>query len=449
MYDTVTSDTYLFHNQRTMTRIMYGHPQNCGGTIRAVEAAVEAHATLKCEESERLLAQIERILRSNTFHKSDVLKRLLKFLSERTASGEADGLKEYVIATDALGKPSSYDPRFDSSVRIQIGRLRQKLAEYYQKEGSDDSTVIELRKGRFKLTWTQRTRQQASRVKSSYFGAIWRTVLGTSAILIVLALAAHTLVKANLPTATTRGGFDSKSPDIGKLWDRFLTGDRPLILAIQDPTFLELNRKAHLYRRIVAPDEVTQDDFAHNDVVFYTPIGESQVAFRLGRVLGPQIPNTTVIRASELSWKQLSDNNVVFAGRGVFFQTLLNRLSSHLQLVIGPNGIENVHPLPGEPKIFLDRLSGPPAADGEMYALVSRVPGPTGSTVVESFISSHSPGYIGAVESFTDSTLAHALVDALRKPSGEMPTYYQVVLKVRFKTYFAVETSFVTYRELK
>src|SRR5581483_2911177 len=97
-------------------------------------------------------AEVERILESNTFRNSEALRRLLKFLAEKMLSGEADHLKEYSVGIDALGKPATYDPRQDSTVRIQVGRLRQKLAEYYRTEGKEDPLIIDLPKGRFKLT---------------------------------------------------------------------------------------------------------------------------------------------------------------------------------------------------------------------------------------------------------------------------------------------------------
>ena len=76
-----------------------------------------------------------------------MLRRLLAYLGEKAASGEADQLKEYVIAIEGLGKPSSYDPQHHSAVRIQVGRLRQKLAEYYRGEGKDDEIVVDLPRG--------------------------------------------------------------------------------------------------------------------------------------------------------------------------------------------------------------------------------------------------------------------------------------------------------------
>ena len=100
--------------------------------------------------------QIERILKSDTFRSAAVLRRLLKFLADKAIAGEADELKEYSIGVDAFGKPSTYDPRSDAIVRLQVGRLRQKLGEYYRTEGKDDALVFELPKGHFKLKWETR-----------------------------------------------------------------------------------------------------------------------------------------------------------------------------------------------------------------------------------------------------------------------------------------------------
>src|ERR1700729_3713070 len=100
--------------------------------------------------------QIDRILASNTFHASDVLRRLLRFLADKTFAGTADDLKEYSVGLDALGKPATYDPRQDAAVRLHASRLRQKLDDYYRNEGKGDSLIVELPKGRFKIAWHPR-----------------------------------------------------------------------------------------------------------------------------------------------------------------------------------------------------------------------------------------------------------------------------------------------------
>src|SRR5271156_2832644 len=101
-------------------------------------------------------AQIDRILRSDTFRSAEALRRLLRFLADRQAAGDADQLKEYSVGVDGLGKPADYDPRQDSTVRIQVGRLRHKLAEFYRSEGLNDPFLVEIPKGHFKLSVTAR-----------------------------------------------------------------------------------------------------------------------------------------------------------------------------------------------------------------------------------------------------------------------------------------------------
>src|SRR5580658_6705586 len=107
-------------------------------------------------ELEAARKQVDRILASDTLHASEVLRRLMRFLADKTFSGQAEHLKEYSVGLDALGKPATYDPRQDSGVRLQASRLRQKLDEYYRTEGSNDPLTIELPRGRFKIAWHPR-----------------------------------------------------------------------------------------------------------------------------------------------------------------------------------------------------------------------------------------------------------------------------------------------------
>src|SRR5579862_3224027 len=102
-------------------------------------------------------SQVDRILHSEELRSSETQRRLFRFLANKSIVGEADGLNEYAVATDGLGKPPSYDPRHNSAVRIQVGRLRQSIAEYYRTEGKQDELIIDLPKGRFKLACNPRS----------------------------------------------------------------------------------------------------------------------------------------------------------------------------------------------------------------------------------------------------------------------------------------------------
>ena len=56
-------------------------------------------------------------------------------------------IKEYQIATEVFWPGADFDPRLDSTVRVQTGRLRSKLNEYYSGQGSEDRLIVEIPKG--------------------------------------------------------------------------------------------------------------------------------------------------------------------------------------------------------------------------------------------------------------------------------------------------------------
>src|SRR3954465_12843746 len=100
--------------------------------------------------------QIQRIVSSKAFKTSEVHRNLLNYLAGKSLSGEAQNLKEYTVGLDVFGKPPSYDPRQESVVRMHVGRLRQKLAEYYRTEGAGGGAVVDLPRGGFALTFEAR-----------------------------------------------------------------------------------------------------------------------------------------------------------------------------------------------------------------------------------------------------------------------------------------------------
>jgi tetratricopeptide (TPR) repeat protein len=109
---------------------------------------------------EAIQSEVERILASEKFARSKRLRSLLRFTVAQTLQGNADTLKEYVIGTEVLKKPDSYDPRSDSLVRVLASRLRVKLKEYYSDGGSEDPLVIEFPKGKYVPRFQRREQLQ-------------------------------------------------------------------------------------------------------------------------------------------------------------------------------------------------------------------------------------------------------------------------------------------------
>ena len=107
-------------------------------------------------ERAQFQAEIERLVASHALHGSESLCKLLRYLGKQALDHPGVPVKEYQIATEVFGRQADFDPQLDSMVRVQAGRLRSKLAEYYGTEGAGDRLVIELPKGSYAITFHER-----------------------------------------------------------------------------------------------------------------------------------------------------------------------------------------------------------------------------------------------------------------------------------------------------
>ena len=96
--------------------------------------------------AQEVAAEVARVAGSRTLRGNETLQRLLTYLADRTLDGSAEALREYKIGVEVFGRPADFDPQEDASVRVQIGRLRQNLEEFYRTEGATDPILIELPK---------------------------------------------------------------------------------------------------------------------------------------------------------------------------------------------------------------------------------------------------------------------------------------------------------------
>lgn len=93
------------------------------------------------------LAHIEH---SRSFRTARRHRVLLRYLVERMVAGDLASLKESAIAVEVFSRPaSSFDPVLDSIVRVDVRRLRARLASYYADEGRQASLRIELPVGSY------------------------------------------------------------------------------------------------------------------------------------------------------------------------------------------------------------------------------------------------------------------------------------------------------------
>jgi hypothetical protein len=89
------------------------------------------------------------VLDSETFARSEQLRRFLQYVCEMELAGRGSEIDEYLIGVDVLHRPKGYSPGSDSSVRSRAYELRQRLERYYEKEAPEAALRIELPKGSY------------------------------------------------------------------------------------------------------------------------------------------------------------------------------------------------------------------------------------------------------------------------------------------------------------
>ncbi len=95
-------------------------------------------------------AALDRVLASGSFAGTSRPEPFSALSSSSSRSrANAERLKEYVIGVEVFDRDERYDPRIDSIVRVEAGRLRAKLDEYYRGAGAGDAVAIVLEKGRY------------------------------------------------------------------------------------------------------------------------------------------------------------------------------------------------------------------------------------------------------------------------------------------------------------
>lgn len=98
-------------------------------------------------EAER--AEVNAILSSGVFGRTNNLVRFLTFVCEKYFEGAIDEIKEYSIAVQALGRPESFDPQVDTIVRVTAHALRRRLEHFYRSAGADHNVHICLPPGHY------------------------------------------------------------------------------------------------------------------------------------------------------------------------------------------------------------------------------------------------------------------------------------------------------------
>ena len=335
---------------------------------------------------EQCFQQIDKLIKSHSLHTSESLCKLLRYLAEHSLDHPGIALKEYQIATEVLGRPAGFDPQSDSTVRVQAGRLRVKLAEYYAHEGPDDLIVVEVPKGSYALTFHLRTPRPSDQAVSPLIfesGAgrveaprsIRGWAIAVAVLLVLLAGTVATIAVLLSQHAHTQAGTGQPVPAVYQIfWNRFLTGSQQPWVIFSNASFVG---RPQTNMRYFNPSTDSHEAILDH----YTGVGEVLAIHELDRVFGLLNRQLRVKRGALFSLDDVRNNDLIFIGSPAENLTLLEipgtqefvfqRVNSGPRT--GDVAVINVHPATGEPRVFMASPSS--QSVNEDYAIVGLKPG--------------------------------------------------------------------------
>ena len=410
-------------------------------------------------EREQYWRQIDRLAASHTLHGSESLCKLLRYLAEHALHQPGVPVKEYQIATEVFGRPPGFDPQVDSTIRVQAGRLRLKLAEYYSTEGIEDPIIVELPKGSYLVTFHHRTpAMEAKKAEAPTPDSraeallrrrvrLWAISTITLAILVVAAamfisglLAARESSRSSLPDTT--GSLAAYQT----FWRAFATGPEQPWVIFSNGAFV--GRPETGMRYFNAARDSREHILDH-----YTGVGEVLAIHELDRTFGLLNQQIRVKRGSLLSLDDAKNNNLIFVGSPAENLTLRDIPGTQefifQRVESGPRkgdlGVTNVHPQADEPRVFLASPSDTTLT--EDYSVISLLRGLNPGRSVMILAGTTTIGTQAAVEYVCrQSSLEELLLRLSVSKNGEVKPF-EAVLRVTVKRGVPVQTELVALRK--
>ncbi|HXJ06587.1 MAG TPA: helix-turn-helix domain-containing protein [Candidatus Acidoferrum sp.] len=411
-------------------------------------------------EQEMLLQQIDRLVASHALHGSESLCKLLRYLAKHAVEHPGTPIKEFQIATEVFGRSSDFDPQLDSMVRVQAGRLRSKLADYYNSDGLGDPVVVELPKGTYLLSFHHRNSSASKSLGNTQNGIVRTESLeksterrwGTEVISLSIFLAAAILVivwllaTRNSPPVSLASQSEPVPAAFRVFWKGFTSGpDEPWVV-FSNAAFVGRPETGMRYRD-------AKRDAGAPILDHYTGVGEVLAVHQLDGVFALLHHRIRVKRGSLFSLDDGKNNNLIFIGSPSENLSLLEMPGTQefvfQRLTSGPRkgdqAIINVHPLPDEAKEFLATPSGLPLT--EDYAVLGLVRGMTQGQYVLILAGTTTIGTQAAVEYVCrQSSVEELLLRLSVSQDGELKPF-EAVIRVKVARGVPVETELVAIRK--
>jgi len=315
----------------------------------------KSQAQGSAHKHENLLRQVAD---SEPFRTAPTMRALLLYLWEH----QREPISEYAIATEALGRSPEFDPKLDSTVRVQVARLRAKLKDFYQANNGSFPLRLSVPLGRHELHWTYEPPQKslAARfrvVPTSYWWIIGISELVMVAVVVVLAVQNRGLRAALPPPHTGEPRF----------WKSFLMDGKPTVVVVPSPMYffwpshqvyvrdLQIsdfpNWPASPFLKETAgkwgPPELSQS---------YVGAMEMNAGIRLLQYLEKEGHPVRLTESRRFPAESFAAQNTIFLGMprtAGYLSQMMEKTNFYIEHV-SPDVVKSRHPKPGESAEFLE-----------------------------------------------------------------------------------------------
>jgi hypothetical protein len=271
---------------------------------------------------EEFFQQIDHIIKSHSLRGSESLCRLLQYLAKQAIDHPDAPLKEYQIATEVYGRHADFDPQSDSTIRVQAGRLRMKLAEYYAGEGAADPILVRIPKGSYHLVFEAKPPEPhpqpaavplrespTASVVVETFPARWRAAffLLMVSLIVSLVVLGGLLWDRKRPESGIALASVSHTGPLASLWRPFTSGVEEPWVIFSNAAFVGRPETGMRYYN-------SQQDAKSTVYDHYTGVGEVLAIHALDDAFGTLGRRILVKRGSLFTLDDVKNNNLIFVG---------------------------------------------------------------------------------------------------------------------------------------
>lgn len=368
-------------------------------------------------------ALLERISKSKSFGPGSTYTRLLHFLVDSTFSGDVP--KEQTIAEHLFGKNIAGSDT--SKIRVYIYHLRKKLQQYFEEEGKDESILLKIPKGGYKVEFKsrdlQRTGISQKRSKSSLVAP-----MGTL-LLVSLLINTYLLIRK-----------DSTEQDssIPTFWTTYFEDEKPIQVVIGDlMVYSEMDSTTGNMTTIRFPEinsleqfdtfSARRPDRQLNPLSYsHAPTGSTEWINSLTKIFHPY-KDFNIRMSSKLETRDLLDYNLIYVG----MQKTAGMLNSYFDQSNFDYDVNHTDQYNYQLQDSFLTFSphGDPSDKHTDYGFIARYPGPNDNFIFM-FSGLWDSAASESLRSFTMESKISEMEDYMKNQLGYIPNYFEMLIEV-------------------